>query len=468
MNRPTVIIVEKSEEFCQCLKSNRLLRSCELIEVHDRSRAVQFCEQKKPRVVIIVCAQDSTGDGIQLGRQLRAHDGQAMLILVTRYSTEEHAIAALKAGFNDYFKVPAEYPELIETLGRELAAAQSEPRPKKDRNETTGELPIIGGSPEIQRIKACLPKLAATDSTVLITGETGTGKECIARQIHECSPRRNGPLICINCAAVPDSLIESELFGYERGAFTGANTTYAGKLTLADGGSVFFDEIGDMSLCAQAKILRVIENKEVTRLGAKKHASLDIRIIAATNHDLQHLVCEGRFRADLYYRIKVVSIKLPALRERKRDIPPLLEYYLRVFATQFGKAIEGFTDEAFECLLHYDWPGNVRELKNVLEAISINHSSGRIAFIDLPEDLRRSVCVDKTNRLTDRELLVSALLSTNWNKSKAAKKLKWSRMTVYRKMAKYHVHQSTKHRILTEPECPNQRSIKSDTFCTAE
>jgi transcriptional regulator with PAS, ATPase and Fis domain len=301
---------------------------------------------------------------------------------------------------------------------------------------------LIGESPFIRRIKAYLLKVAAVDSHVLITGETGTGKELTAQYIHQQSTRHGKSLIAINCAALPDGLLESELFGYGKGAFTGAHTTYAGKLKLADGGTVFFDEIGDMSPYAQAKILRVIESKEVYPLGGKRSIPLDIRIIAATNRDLEHLVAKGKFRQDLYFRLNVAKVHLPPLRERKEDIPHLVDYYLQEFNARFGRELKGFTDEALELLLRHDWPGNIRELKNLLEAIFIDPPRKRIAISDLPDSIRQHYEIKEPATLTERELLLSALCSVNWNKSKAAEQLHWSRMTLYRKMAKYHIRES--------------------------
>ena len=234
---------------------------------------------------------------------------------------------------------------------------------------------LIGSSLAIWKVKTYLHKVAMTDSHVLITGETGTGKELAARYIHRHSARRAKPLVTINCAALPDGLFESELFGYERGAFTGASSSYSGRLKLADAGTVLFDEIGDMSPYAQAKILRLIETKEVYPLGGRRSIPLDIRIIAATNRDLERQVSKNEFRQDLYFRLNVVRVQLPPLRERKEDIPLLTEHFVQEFGARLGRQIEGFSDEATERLLNYDWPGNVRELMNLVERI----------FIDLPE-----------------------------------------------------------------------------------
>lgn len=298
---------------------------------------------------------------------------------------------------------------------------------------------MIGDSESIKEIKMSLLRIAATDSTVLITGETGTGKELAAGIIHKNSPQSKMPFICINCAAIPDSLLESELFGYERGAFTGAIVSKAGKFEQANGGTIFLDEIGDMNQYAQAKVLRAIEMKEVYRLGGKSDIPLHIRIIAATNKDPEQMIHEGRFRKDLFYRLNIARIHLPPLRDRKEDILDLIEYCIRKLNRRFGRDVEGLSEEALTYLINYEWPGNVRELKNMMEAIFINLPSHNTPIIDLPKNFMKHI--KKTDGLfnTEKEKMLSTLFATRWNKTKAAQKLNWSRMTLYRKMAQYDI-----------------------------
>ena len=306
---------------------------------------------------------------------------------------------------------------------------------------------MIGNSLEIWKLKTYLRKVAMTDSHVLITGETGTGKELAAEYIHQHSTRRAKPLVTINCAALPDGLLESELFGYERGAFTGAVSAYVGKLKHADGGTVLFDEIGEMSPYAQAKILRVIESKEVYPLGGRRSIPVNIRIMAATNRDLDHEMASNGFRKDLYFRLNVARIKLPPLRERKEDIPLLIDHFAQKYRGEFGRQIEGFTDEALDLLKTSDWPGNIRELMNLIESIFIDPPTGKINVGDLPESMQ-SPGPSRHNPIPEeRELLLSALSQTNWNKSQAAERLHWSRMTLYRKMAKHHIQESTSEQL---------------------
>lgn len=288
-------------------------------------------------------------------------------------------------------------------------------------------------------VLAYAEKVARTDSTVLITGETGTGKDLIARHVHAHSQRALADMLCINCAAMPDSLVESELFGYERGAFTGAQSAYPGKLKLADKGTMLLDEVGELSLPAQAKLLRAIENQEIFRLGARRSESVDVRIIASTNQDLESMVADKRFRADLFYRLNVARIHVPPLRQRHEDIPLLCAHYLLEMGRRSGVHVVGMSAEALECLMHYQWPGNVRELKNVVEAILIDPPCGYVQPRDLPPNLQRCLDAFDHSGPDERERIIAALFATRWNKCRAAEHLHWSRMTLYRKISKYRI-----------------------------
>jgi two-component system response regulator HydG/two-component system response regulator AtoC len=289
----------------------------------------------------------------------------------------------------------------------------------------------------MQGVKAYVLRVASSESNVLITGETGTGKELVAELIHENGARRQKPLLRINCPAIPETLVESELFGYEKGAFTGAESHKEGMLKAASGGTIFFDEIGDLSPPAQAKILRLVETKEIHRLGSSRSVPIDVRILAATNYDIDRLADEGRFRRDLYFRLNVERIHLPPLRDRKEDIPLLLHHYTQEFNRLRERQVEGFSDDALDRLLHYDWPGNVRELRNLIETCFPTVTSRRILLSDMPEHFRRRLERVEDRAGNERERLLSMLTATKWNKSDAALRLNWSRMTLYRKMAKY-------------------------------
>jgi transcriptional regulator with PAS, ATPase and Fis domain len=298
---------------------------------------------------------------------------------------------------------------------------------------------LVGSSSAMSELRAYIRKVARSDAIVLITGDTGTGKERVAESIHAESLRRHKPFVCVNCAAIPDSLLESELFGYDRGAFTGAQGSYPGKLRAASGGTVFLDEIGEMSLLAQAKILRVLESHEVFPLGALRMTTVDVRFIAATNQELEPLVAEGRFRRDLFYRLNVGRVLLRPLKDHVEDIPELIEHYVNRFNEHYHSHVHRPTQTLLDCLMRYDWPGNVRELRNLVEAMFIDPPEGPVSLEDLPESFRRIFARYTVTALPERERMVSALYDANWNKSRAAEQLNWSRMTLYRKLRKYRI-----------------------------
>jgi two-component system response regulator HydG len=288
-------------------------------------------------------------------------------------------------------------------------------------------------------VRGYVNKVAQSDASVLISGPTGTGKELVANAIHFASHRRGAPFISVNCAASPDTLLESELFGYERGAFTGAEEPYPGKLRLADHGTVFLDEISEMSPLGQAKILRVLESREVFPLGARHLSRIDVRFLAATNEELEPMIEQRKFRQDLFFRLNVGRIFLPSLKERPEDILELFGHYIQRFNAQYGRRVQAPTPELAEHLAAYDWPGNVRELRNCVEALFIDPPSGAIGLEHLPESFRRIFRRHQTEKVSERDAIVSALSRTNWNKKMAARELQWSRMTLYRKLEKYKI-----------------------------
>ena len=362
----------------------------------------------------------------------RLHEVEPLLpvVIVAEPSTEALAIASIKAGVADYFPAPVDGDALVGTL-RRLSGAHT------PAAEPAAFAAIVGVSAAIRQVKSSLAKVAASDTSVLITGETGTGKELVAQLVHKTSARRNQPFVSINCAAIPDSLLESELFGCERGAFTGADSARAGHLTAAAGGTVLLDEIGEMTPYAQAKILRALDTREIYRLGSTQRTRLDIRVAAATNQDLERRIEDGSFRRDLYYRLNVSRIALPPIRERREDIPPLLEHCIAEMNQGFGRSVQGFTAEAMQQLFEYSWPGNVREIRNVVESVFVELPPRPVAFLDAPPSIRARVAHARAAVTGERDRLVAALAATNWNVSRAARQLHWSRMTLYRKLAHY-------------------------------
>jgi DNA-binding NtrC family response regulator len=441
VTKPVIIIAEIDEGQRKNLKWRLVHHGLEVAEASGSDDAFWALHCRSPDLVIVGSSGDPSHNGLNLAVEVRERDRTIPIILIVQRSSEERALSALRIGVNDYFKQPFSFEQLIASINRNLP--HTTPRFSKEPHgrlpDRSKVKPMIGESQPMQEIKAHLLKIAATDSTVLITGETGTGKELAAELIHRNSPRYKKPFVCVNCAALPDSLLESELFGHERGAFTGAIALKKGKFELANGGTIFLDEIGNMHPYAQAKILRTIERQEVDRLGGTGVIPLDVRTIAASNQDPEQLIAEGKFREDLYYRLNVARLHMPPLRQRKEDILALLEHTMRDLHRRTGLVVEGFHEEALIALLLYHWPGNVRELNNLLEATFINLPSQKIAFSDLPKPFQEQFKEAGELPESERDRLLATLFATNWNKSKTAQRLHWSRMTLYRKMAKYHI-----------------------------
>nr|WP_246490975.1 sigma-54 dependent transcriptional regulator [Chitinivorax tropicus] len=387
--------------------------------------------------LVVLCARAGDEEEVaQLGHWVRAASPMARLMLVADVSCEALAVTALRAGFQEYLVWPVDRLVLCQAV----AGLQ---RPGLDMEPIKPRVPVlpslIGQSTCMQQLRARIERLAKVDATVLLVGETGTGKDLVARHLHESSHRQGGPFVALNCAALPDGLLESELFGHERGAFTGAHQPYKGKVRLAEGGTLFLDEIGDMPLPAQAKLLRLLENREVFAIGASAVCQVNIRLVAATNHQLEHRVADGLFRQDLYYRLNVARLLLPTLRQRREDIEALAHGFLQDLANHHHQPPCRLTVAARQALMRYSWPGNVRELRNVLESAVLMAERDVIDVGDLGYLAANQVAVqdEHATHLEERTLLLRTLNQTRWNKSEAALRLNWSRMTLYRKLAKY-------------------------------
>jgi len=441
MKNPTILIAAEDEAICHHLKSRSFSHEFEVIHAKDQADQQHLFQTWKPDLVIIGTNCTRKYGGLEIVGKIRRQHKWIPIILMTEHSSEARVIAALRAGVNDYFKWPFSEKELIGSIRRHLSDFYRPPEAYSKTNAAYQNYnpPMIGQSKPMREIKAYLLKVAATDSTVLITGETGTGKELAAETIHRQSPRHHEPFVCVNCSALPENLVESELFGYNKGAFTGAVAVKPGKFELANTGTVFLDEVGDMNSYAQAKILRSIESKEVDPLGGKGSIPLDLRIIAATNQDPEKLMTEGKFREDLYYRLNVARVHLPPLRQRKEDISRLIAYGIEKMNRRFNRNVESLTDEAMAILFRYDWPGNVRELMNLIEASFVNLPSRYVDFVDLPKHFQQRLELSEKVPRNERKQIVCALLETKWNKSKAAQKLSWSRTTIYRKISRYNI-----------------------------
>ena len=382
-------------------------------------------------------------DGIELQGRLKDIDPDMPLIIMTGYGSVETAVQALKNGAYDYITKPFDPDELVHLVSRALehrAARREVVRLRENLQEVFPQSELIGQSPAMKRVFELVETVAPTDATVLITGESGTGKEIVARAIHAASPRRYMPMVVIHCGALPESLLESELFGHERGAFTGAQCRKKGKFEVADGGTVFLDEIGDISLKTQTDLLRVLQEKQIVRLGSNQTVTVDFRVIAATNKNLETLVKEGTFRADLYYRLNVFAIELPALRERREDIPMLAAHFLAKYATQMNRPAPRVSAQALDVLVQYHWPGNVRELENAVERALLISREGEIQPQDFPFQTRPAANGEASGRTledVERVHIQRVLEDTNWNLSRTARILDIDRTTLYNKLRRY-------------------------------
>lgn len=391
-----------------------------------------------PELVIVEHRVDRTS-AIRAVREARALCAQVPILFLASENCETLAVDAFHAGITRYLRHPWTGSQRSDAV-HELTTCVKVPNlPQLEHSTLDGGCPFVGNSPAMCELRKYIRRIAPSDTNVLITGETGTGKELVAQLIHENSGRRYHPFVCLNSAAIPDSLIESELFGYERGAFTGAQTPYNGKLAAAHRGTAFLDEIGDISASVQAKILRAIENKRIYRLGSSQSQDLDIRILAATNRDLESVTQQGGFRSDLYFRLNVLRIEIPPLRERVEDLPDLVNHYIVQFNAKFGRNVSGLRSGSLDLLSHYQWPGNVRELRNFMEAVFVNLPYATEGVVDLPVEVFRHFSKSCPFQTTERTKILRVLSASNWNKTDAAKALHWSRMTLYRKMNRYKV-----------------------------
>jgi DNA-binding NtrC family response regulator len=368
----SILLVDDEEKIVKSL--GRALREAGHSVVDTTSpRQAQRLLAERPFDVLVIDNMMPELSGLDLIRDYvgSTPEGErAQILMMTAHATVESAIEAMKLGALDYLRKPFEIDELIVVVRRALDHQRLRTQHRyllSERDEQFDHYGIIGRSRAVEEVIRRAELVAETKSTVLITGETGTGKELVARAIHDRSAQRDMPLIKVNCAAIPETLLESELFGHVRGAFTGASTTKKGKFALADGGSIFLDEIGTMSLALQSKLLRVLQEREFEPLGSERSERVDLRVIAATNRDLRQMVAGGKFQEDLFYRLNVIPIEIPPLRERREDIPALVEHFIQKHAQRVGRRIERLEESAMTGLQQYDWPGNVRELENTIE-----------------------------------------------------------------------------------------------------
>ncbi len=426
--------------------------------------------QSEPFDLVVLDYNMPKGNGLDVLSQIIAADPHAAVIMVTAWGDRSIAVEALSRGALDYFSKPFDNDEMRIVVKRALERRkllQKVQDLSAQLSERYAHGQILGGSAEMRGVYEVVERVAANDVTVLICGESGTGKELVARALHFGSPRKDGPFVPVNCAAIPDTLLESELFGYEKGAFTGADSQRKGKFEMAEGGTLFLDEIGDMNLPTQAKILRALQEKEFARVGGSRTIKTDIRVVAATNKDLLKAMKDGDFREDLYYRLNVVTIFLPPLRRRVADIPLLAEHFMKQAAASFNKEMRGLSAEVLDAFAQYRWPGNVRELENMIQRAVVLAQGPVITLKDLPLEIMRESqlpaaepspqstarpapveaedapvknlqdLTEQSRGEVERREIEKALASTRWRRGEAADLLGISRRSLLRKMKKY-------------------------------
>jgi two-component system, NtrC family, response regulator HydG len=417
-----------------------------------------FAELKRrPTDIVVTDLMLGGRRGTEVLEQAKRLDSEAEVMLISGYGSIEDAVESMRSGASYYFTKPLNVDHVRRVVGEAAArvrARRKQPAPEKPGGAVAVHEPasafteIVATTPPMMRLFELVTQIAPTDATVLIVGENGTGKELVARAIHGLSSRRDKPFVALNCAALSEGVLESELFGHEKGAFTGAQSAREGRFEFADKGTLFLDEVGDMPLSVQVKLLRVLQEREITRVGSNLSIKVDVRLVAATNKDLEAEIRKGTFREDLYYRLRVLKVVVPPLRERRADIPHLVERFVAEFARRHRRAVEGVSPEALRLLMQYDWPGNVRELQNVVETMVLLTKGNRITPEDVPPELAEVgktgtalVAVDALEGMTlkrvERELIRINLDRFDGNRAKVAKSLGISERTLYRKLKEY-------------------------------
>ncbi|MDD5309502.1 MAG: sigma-54 dependent transcriptional regulator [Deltaproteobacteria bacterium] len=459
-----ILVADDEPNLRKVLKATLERDGHEVHAVEDGAAALAVLEDHHIDIVITDLKMPKV-DGLTLLRRVVEERPGLPVIMITAHGTVDTAVEALKLGAFDYITKPFERREMRDVVtkaARTVALSRKEATLERD---PTGRFSIIGRSAPMQAVFQVIERVAATPSTVLITGESGTGKELIARALHENSARKDAAYIRVNCGAIQPTLIESELFGYEKGAFTGADNAKPGRFELAHGGTLFLDEIGEVSLEMQVKLLRAIQEGEFERVGGITTTRVDVRLVTATNQDLQRAIAEKRFREDLYYRLKVVHIHLPPLRERALDLPLLVEHFLAKYNKRLGKSVRGVASEALALLTSYAWPGNIRELENVIERCVLFCDGETIGLSELPPDLLGEPLIPRTGEIPvpeeiarggglkdqvkaaaaslERQIILRALVQTGRNVTRAAQMLKISRKSLQTKMKEFGLREET-------------------------
>ena len=437
--KSTILVVDDEESILDSLSSILEDEGHRVITASSGESGVAKCAETSPDVVLLDVWMPGM-DGIETLKSLRKNNKDICVIMISGHSNIDTAVHAIKLGAYDFLEKPLSLDKVLILTSRALEKQRLEKENTLLRNSIAEQWEIIGDNYKMVELKEKIAKAAASHGRVLIFGESGSGKELVAKALHEGSDRLNNSFIEVNCAAIPHELIESELFGHEKGSFTGAFESKKGKFELAHEGTLFLDEIGDMSLVTQAKVLRIIETQEFQKVGGSKKIKVDVRIIAATNKDLEEEIQKGNFREDLYFRLNVVQIDVPPLRDRKSDIPLLAEHFLKNFSRQYGQKKKRVSRTTLRTLMEYDWPGNVRELKNTIErfVIMIPDEIIDVKEIQPVRGMKSDAMAFKTLRDArenfERDFIMKKLQENNWNVSKTAEELEIERSNLHRKI----------------------------------
>ena len=435
-----VLIVDDEAGIRQALKQVLEYENLQVRVASSGGEAITIYSEFKPHLVFLDVKMAGL-DGLETLTRLRDLDRRAQIVMISGHGTIATAVEATQRGAFDFLEKPLDTDRLLLTVRNALAHVELVGENARLRAVSESRYEMVGNSPPLQAVRELIEKVGPTGARVLITGENGTGKELVARALHQASPRRDKPFVEVNCAAIPSELIESELFGHMKGSFTGAFADRAGKFEQADGGTLFLDEIGDMSLSAQAKLLRVLQEGVVTRIGGSKTIQVDVRVLAATNKTLQLEIEEGRFREDLLYRLNVVPIEVPPLRDRLEDVPALVAHFAEQIAAGAGVPGRRFAEDAIMRLQARSWPGNIRELRNGIERALILASGKTVTGADidrlLPPEAGRGQSFESFREETERSFITEQLRQHDWNISETARAMKIPRSNLYKKMERY-------------------------------
>lgn len=443
-----ILVVDDEENIRKSLKMILEYEGYNFLEAADGEEAIDIIEETIGLDLVLLDIKLPGRDGLDVLAELKKKPYSPEIIMISGHGTVQSAVEATKLGAFDFLEKPLHRERVLISIRNALSQNKMLYEYQDLRKKAEKKYELIGNHSLMKKLWQEILKIAPTNATIFIYGESGTGKELIARAIHNHSMRAKEKFIQVNCAAIPEELIESELFGHVKGAFTGATEKKLGKFELADGGTIFLDEIGDMSLKTQAKVLRVLEEGEVQKVGSSKINTVDVRVIAATNKDLIKEIKDGNFREDLYFRLNVVPLYSPPLREKKEDIPTLIDYFIQFFADENNFRPKKFSDKAIEAMMKYPWKGNVRELKNLIERLIITTEADIIEKKDLPEQIRGEMqiylpdvkeikSIKEFRDLAEKEFILSKLEANNWNISQTAREIDTPRSNLYKKLEQY-------------------------------